>query len=180
MSAAGQQKLCEDLFGSKDVLAGTYCTQMIHDSNKDGRPDSFIEFLGNGERIVSWDIDPEPDGLWDIRSIIKGDSQIDQFIHPVTKEEITIMNKNGRPVSIVSPLGMQPIIQDEFFANLYWIEQPQKYEISQQVMNYFNLSPSQGVSILDIIDGKRLLVVHIGDYYFGEIFDGGKVVTETE
>ncbi len=180
MSAAGQQKLCEDLFGSKDILAGTYCTQMIHDSNKDGRPDSFIEFLGNGERIVSWDIDPEPDGLWDIRSIIKGDSQIDQFIHPVSKEEITIMNKNGRPVSIVSPLGMQPIIQDDFFTNLYWIEQPQQYEISQQVMNYFNLSPSQGVSILDIIDGKRLLVVHIGDYYFGEIFDGGKVVTKTE
>ena len=178
ISTFEQQKLCEDLFGSKDMLAGTYCVKMIHDSNKDGRSDSFIEFLGNGEKIISWDIDPEPDGLWDIRSIIKGDSQIDQFIHPVSKEEITIMNKNGRPVSIVSPLGMQPIFQDEFFTNLYWIEQTQQYEISQQIMNYFNLSPAQGVSILDIIDGKRLLVVHIGDYYFGEIFDAEKVDTK--
>ena len=37
-------------------------------------------------------------------------------------------------------------------------------------MNYFNLSPAQGVSILNIIENKRLLVVHIGDFYFGEIF----------
>ena len=73
---------------------------------------------------------------------------------------------------------MQPIFQDEFFTNLYWIEQTQQYEISQQIMNYFNLSPAQGVSILDIIDGKRLLVVHIGDYYFGEIFDAEKVDTK--
>ena len=180
ISLVEQQKLCEDLFGSKYMLQGTYCTNMIHDSNKDGRSDSFIEILGNGERIISWDTDAEPDGAWDIRSIIKGDSQIDQFIHPVSKEEITIMNKNGRPVSIISPLGMQQIIQDDFFTNLYWIEQAQGYEISQQVMNYFNLSPAQGVSILDIIDDKRLLVVHIGDYYFGEIFDAGKVVDEKD
>ena len=180
ISAVEQQKLCEDLFGSKYSLPGTYCVKMIHDSNKDGRADSFTEFLGNGEKIISWDIDAEPDGAWDIRSIIRGDSQIDQFIHPVSKEEITIMNKNGRPVSIISPLGMQPIIQDDFFTNLYWIEQTQGYEISQQVMNYFNLSPAQGVSILDIIADKRLLVVHIGDYYFGEVFDAGNVVNEKE
>ena len=180
ISTVEQQKLCEDLFGSKYSLVGTYCVKKIHDSNKDGRSDSFIDFLGNGERIISWDIDPEPDGAWDIRSIIKGDNQIDQFIHPVSKEEITIMNRNGKPVSIVSPLGMQPIFQDEFFKNLYWIETAQDYEISQQVMNYFNLSPAQGVSILDIIEDKRLLVVHIGDYYFGEIFDAGNVVNEKE
>ena len=47
-------------------------------------------------------------------------------------------------------------------------------------MNYFNLSPAQGVSILDIIADKRLLVVHIGDYYFGEVFDAGNVVNEKE
>ena len=150
------------------MLLGTYCTKMIHDSNKDGRADSFVEFLGNGERIISWDIDVEPDGEWDIRSIIRGDSQIDQFIHPVSKEEITIKNEKGKPVSIISSLGEQAVIQDEFFTNLFWIEKPQKYEISQQVMNYFNLSPAQGVSILNIIENKRLLVVHIGDFYFGE------------
>lgn len=178
ISVIEQQKLCEDLFGDKDMLPATYCTKIIHDSNKDGRSDSFVDFLGNGERIVSWDLDTEPDGLWDIRSIIRPDSQIDQFIHPVSKEEITIKNRNGRPVSIVSSLGEQSIIQDEFFTNLYWIEYAEKYEISQQVMNFFNLSPAQGVSILDIIDGKRLLVVHIGDYYFGEIFDAENVITE--
>ena len=118
LSIVEQQKLCEDLFGSKEMLLGTYCTKMIHDSNKDGRADSFVEFLGNGERIISWDIDVEPDGEWDIRSIIRGDSQIDQFIHPVSKEEITIKNEKGKPVSIISSLGEQAVIQDEFYKSL--------------------------------------------------------------
>lgn len=174
LSTLEQQKLCKDLFGAQDSLVGTYRTRMIHDTNKDGRSDSTIEFLGAGERVISWDL--EPDGAWDIRSIIRADSQIDQFIHPVTKEEITIKNSKGIPVAIISPLGEQAVIQDEFFANLFWIEEAQSYDISQQLINYFNLSPDPGVSILDSIEGKRLLAVHIGDYYFGEVFDVEKSV----
>lgn len=172
MTADEDRLLNEKLFGNLAVTHGTFMTRAVGDLNKDGRTEYVAEFLSGGARLVSWDTDEEADGEWNIRSVITDESQIDQFVHPVSKEIVTVITDGGKPKLIQNAFGNQLIFQDDFYENLFWIGEKQNYDVAKQVLNFFNHSTVPGVSVLDnVIEGKRLLVVSIGDFYFGEVFD---------
>lgn len=164
-----EEKMSGDLFGLMKMTKGLYLSKTVTDVDKDGFPDYFEEFLPNGGRIASWDTDK--DGIWNIRSTIEKEKTTSQFIHPVSKQEISVVIENGNPSSVTTARGTKRVYQDDFYKDVFWIGEKQDYHVAKQIINYFNLSDSPSVSIIDEINGRRLVAVYFGNYYFGELFD---------
>ena len=55
-------------------------------------------------------------------------------------------------------------------ANLFWIGKKLDAAESIKIINFFNLSPYPGVTIIET-DNGRIVAARVGSFYFGELFD---------
>ena len=168
LSEEEEKTLLKNIFGTINASSGIYLSETVIDTDSDGKHEYSEKYFADGRRIVAWDDDN--DGNWDIKCIITKDAEVTKFINPVNKAEITVTAHRGVPVSVETPRGRKPVFRDDLNANLFWIGKKLDAAESIKIINFFNLSPYPGVTIIET-DNGRIVAARVGSFYFGELFD---------
>ena len=168
LSDEEEKTLLKNIFGTINASSGIYLSETVIDTDSDGKHEYSEKYFADGRRIVAWDDDN--DGNWDIKCIITKDAEVTKFINPVNKAEITVTARKGVPVIVETPRGRKPIFRDDLNGNLYWIGKKLDSTESIKIINFFNLSPYPGVTIIET-DNGRIVAARVGSFYFGELFD---------
>ncbi len=173
VSEPEQKQVMTNLFGHAVSGSGIYLKMIQIDSNGDTVPDFSEEYLANNGKISSWDFDA--DSRWELRykrypqddssSPIIEDAQF--YTTPERKlVTVTLWNKN--PVKVEYENQFFPVTQgasDSF----YWIGNGGNADDEKFLLENFDNSLEQGISV--IIQGKknRMMAVKIGQNIYGEI-----------
>ncbi|MBO4731721.1 MAG: hypothetical protein J5597_02780 [Spirochaetaceae bacterium] len=168
ISEKEEETLLKNIFGTINASSGIYLSETVIDTDSDGKHEYSEKYFADGKRIVSWDDDN--DGNWDIKCIITKDAELTKFINPVNKAEITVTARKGTPVAVETPRGGKLIFRDDLHGEFYWIGKKLDSSEATKIINFFNLSPYPGVTIIEA-DGGRIVAARVGSFYFGELFD---------
>lgn len=169
-------------FYEKNPVSGEiYIVRFILDSDEDGYAEYTEQFfplpanIEDAQNVVIktaiWNFDA--DTTWDIYYEKRANGyEVSSYVHPHTKDIITLKMQNSKPIA-VSAKGMNIPVYPDIKKNFYWINEISHKEsnFSEKVMHEYNLQAVNGVSYLVTIDNTEVLVILVGDVYFGEILN---------
>ena len=191
-AAAEEMQEILTLFGSKPDGSRYYIRMIQIDKNGDTIPDFVEEYLTDGGKIASWDLDGNQ--LWDIRYIRYAPSadgvlrEAAQFHQPLTDSIVTVNTENHVPVSVSD--GVRNFAVTEA-SGMYWVGEAGSDGAVQEILQAVKQIGAQGVSIIverkdseNSADDERMLAVRVGNMIFGELLppsaaqDDEKATTE--
>ncbi len=161
------------IFGFEHVAKGYYIDKVLIDLNKDGIDDFSHEFMIVGGDIVTWD--NNGDGVWEVRFIQDAQKieQTIQYVHPQTKETVSIQLRDGIPVFSNGKAVVKDRIHD-----FYWIGDDVGSDWAELVIRELSSLNTSDIALIatDLIWNNsqqqymRIIGIRNGDKYFGEVF----------
>ena len=168
-----QSQLMANLFGRPASGSGLFLRMIQIDQNDDTVPDFMEEYLPDEGKITTWDLDG--DGVWDVRykKYSRPDASVplieDSEFYSFSRDEIvTITRKNGYPEKVKCGEIEYPVAPGAF-DNFYWIGEEGTADEEFYLLSHFDSSTDQGVPVLVQKDEKRMYIVRIGEFLFGQI-----------
>lgn len=173
VSEPEQKQIMTNLFGHEIAGSGIYLKMIQIDSNGDTVPDFSEEYLADNGKISSWDFDA--DSRWELR--YKRYPQADsaspviedaQFYTNPDRKLVTVTLWNGIPVKVEYENQFFPVTQgasDSF----YWIGKEGNADDEKFLLENFDKSFEQGVSVILQNKNVRMMAVRIGQNIYGEI-----------
>ncbi len=173
VSEPEQKQVMTNLFGHAVAGSGIYLKMIQIDSNGDTVPDFSEEYLADGGKISSWDFDG--DSRWELR--YKRYPQADssspviedaQFYTNPDRKLVTVTLWNKIPVKVEYENQFFPVTQgasDSF----YWIGSAGNADDEKFLLENFDSSLEQGISVILQSKKSRMLAVKIGQNIYGEI-----------
>ena len=170
---AEQKQLMANLFGHEIAGSGIYLKMIQIDSNGDTVPDFSEEYLADNGKISSWDFDG--DSRWELR--YKRYPRLDssspviedaQFYTSPDRKLVTLTLWNEIPVKVEYENQFFPVTQgaaDSF----YWIGKEGNADEEKFLLENFDSSLEQGVSVILQNKNSRMMAVKIGKNIYGEI-----------
>lgn len=160
-----QNQVTADLFGLPLVGGGLYVKMIQIDRNGDTVPDFSEEYLADGGKITAWDFNG--DGNWDVRykkyprasdnEPLIEDSQF--YLEP-EHSLVTVTVWNGEPLHVSTETEQYSVTQgtsDSF----YWVGDEGSADDEYYIMEYFDMSLPQGLSVILQHNGRRMIAVRI-------------------
>lgn len=173
ISDSEQNQIMTNLFGHAVSGSGIYLKMVQIDSNGDTVPDFSEEYLGDNGKISSWDFDG--DSRWDVR--YKRYPQADsaspviedaQFYTNPERKLVTVTLWNEIPVKVEYENQFFPVTQgasDSF----YWIGKAGDADDEKFLLENFDKSLEQGISVILQSKKNRIMAVKIAQNIYGEI-----------
>lgn len=173
ISASEQNQIMTNLFGHAASGSGIYLKMVQIDSNGDTIPDFSEEYLGDNGKISSWDFDG--DSRWDIR--YKRYPQADsaspviedaQFYTNPERKLVTVTLWNSVPVKVEYEKQFFPVTQGAS-NSFYWIGKAGDADDEKFLLENFDKSLEQGISVVLQSKKSRMMAVKIAQNIYGEI-----------
>ena len=173
ISDSEQNQIMTNLFGHAVSGSGIYLKMVQIDSNGDTVPDFSEEYIGDNGKISSWDFDG--DSRWDVR--YKRYPQADsaspviedaQFYTNPERKLVTVTLWNEIPVKVEYENQFFPVTQgasDSF----YWIGKAGDADDEKFLLENFDKSLEQGISVILQSKKNRMMAVKIAQNIYGEI-----------
>lgn len=160
-----QKQVTADLFGLPVTGGGLYVRMIQIDRNGDTVPDFSEEYLADGGKSTAWDFNG--DGNWDVRykkyprasddEPLVEDSQF--YLEP-EHSLVTVTVWNGEPLHVSTETAQYSVTQgasDTF----YWVGDEGNADDEYFVMEQFDMSLPQGISVILQRNGRRMIAVRI-------------------
>lgn len=172
-NALEQEQVMINLFGLPVRGSGIYTRMIQIDFNGDTLPDFTEEYLADNGQISSWDYNG--DGEWDLRykrypKLNEADPLVEdaQFYKNPEHELVTVTKWNNVPVRVEVNKNSLPVTQGAS-RSFYWLGKEGTADDELFIMQNFDKSLEQGVSVILQNKEVRMLVVKIGSDIYGEI-----------
>lgn len=168
-----QEQVMTNLFGLPVAGTGIYIRMIQIDYDGDTNPDFTEEYLADNGKVSSWDFDG--DSNWDLRfkrypKQSEEDPLIEdaQFHTSPDRKVVTVTMWNAVPVKVEVENSFLPVTQGAH-RSFYWIGAEGTADDELFILENFDQSVEQGVSVILQHKEKRMLIVKIDSNIYGEI-----------
>lgn len=168
-----QSQLMANLFGLPAAGSSLFLRMIQIDQNGDTVPDFTEEYLPDEGKITTWDVDW--DGVWDVRykKYSRPDPSEplveDSEFYAFSRDEIvTVTRWNGEPVKVQCGSTVYSVTPGAF-DNFYWIGDEGNADEEFFLLSHYDSTTPQGISVLIHKGERRMYIVRIGEYLYGQI-----------